>query len=133
MRWRLMSKFSFDPKGSSIILNAFLYHRGFQKIVRLVLDTGSTYLTLTPEVAVSLGIELDGVLEKNEMINICGVESVPMINLDLVRVGNKEARMVKTLIHSLPPQSYVDGLLGLSFLRNFNLKIDFKNGWLEME
>ena len=32
-----------------------------------------------------------------------------------------------------PAKSYVDGLLGLSFLRNFNLHIGFKEGYLELE
>ncbi|MBI4162178.1 MAG: hypothetical protein HY513_00715 [Candidatus Aenigmarchaeota archaeon] len=33
----------------------------------------------------------------------------------------------------IPPKSYIDGLLGLSFLRNFNINMNFKEGALEIE
>ena len=37
------------------------------------------------------------------------------------------------MIHDLPEISRVDGLLGLSYLRNFDLIIKFKEGILELE
>ncbi len=41
-------------------------------------------------------------------------------------------RDVKVVVHDLPPTSRVDGLLGLNFLNNFNLKLMFKKGYLEI-
>jgi len=40
---------------------------------------------------------------------------------------------VKAIVHDLPAKSYVDGLLGLSFLRNFELNINFREGCLELK
>jgi len=49
-----------------------------------------------------------------------------------VKVLGKTAKNVPVVIHDLPPESAVDGLLGLSFLRNFVVEIDFKRGKLEL-
>lgn len=40
---------------------------------------------------------------------------------------------VEALIHDLPKESYVEGLLGLSFLRNFKVCLDFRKGVLKIE
>lgn len=61
------------------------------------------------------------------------MEKVPIVNAEYMRVAGKESKEVKTVIHDLPQKSYVDGLLGLSFLKNFNLHINFKEGCFEIE
>jgi len=56
-----------------------------------------------------------------------------LVSFDSVRVLGKEAKNVKAIVHDLPAKSYVDGLLGLSFLRNFNVHLNFKEGTLEID
>jgi hypothetical protein len=36
------------------------------------------------------------------------------------------------VVHDLPPKSRVDGLLGLSFLSNFNIHLLLRDGLLEI-
>lgn len=62
-----------------------------------------------------------------------GVEKVPLITVKSIAVLGKEAQEVDVVVRDLPPRSYVDGLLGLSFLRHFKLSLDFREGWLEIE
>jgi len=50
-----------------------------------------------------------------------------------MRVLGAEAEGVAVVIHDLPTKSRVDGLLGLSFLRRFNIGLRFKDGFLEFE
>lgn len=59
--------------------------------------------------------------------------SLIFVSLEAVRVAGKEAQNVNAIVHDLPSKSYVDGLLGLSFLRNFNLTLNFQEGFLEMQ
>ncbi|MBW1717302.1 MAG: hypothetical protein JRJ77_16020 [Deltaproteobacteria bacterium] len=40
---------------------------------------------------------------------------------------------VEVLCHDLPSEAKVDGLLGLNFLRNFNIAIMFKEDVIEID
>ena len=108
-----MVKISFDKGASVIVVDVLIKHKTRRKKVRMAFDTGATYMMIPWEVAES-------------------IEKVLVVELLHVRIGNTEASSVKAMVHDLPPKSYVDGLLGLSFLRNFNLHINFKDGYFEL-
>jgi len=99
---------------------------------RMALDTGATYVVIPWDLAESLGYQPERSRERIEMVTASGVERAPLITLQSVRVAGLEARRVKALVHDLPPRSFVDGLLGLSFLRNFRFCLDFQRGLLEL-
>ncbi len=128
-----MSKIKFDPEQATIELFVTLKNKGETKRLLMVLDTGSTFCTIPWKIAEALKIG-DGMYEeKTEIFTACGVEDVPLIKLESLSVDGEERKVIEVVVHDLPQKSRVDGLLGLSFLRNFNLKIDFKSGWIEME
>jgi len=127
-----MTKINFDKGTSVIVVDVYVEHKGRQKKVRMALDTGATYMMIPWEVAESLGLEAEVSKERIDMITASGIEKVPLEKLDNVSVGTCEAKNVKAIIHDLPPKSYVDGLLGLSFLRNFHLHINFTEGIFEL-
>jgi clan AA aspartic protease (TIGR02281 family) len=113
----------FDPSRPIIVLDVHLQGTT-RKLVSLALDTGAT--------AESLGYRPERSRERIEIVTASGVERAPLITLESVRVAGLEARRVKALVHDLPPRSFVDGLLGLSFLRNFRFCLDFQRGLLEL-
>lgn len=61
------------------------------------------------------------------------VEKVPLITIKEMEVLGRLRKNVKVAVHDLPSKSRVDGLLGLSFLNDFNLKLMFKKGYLELD
>lgn len=122
-----------DIKASVISLKVRIEGEKEVKKVNMALDTGATYLMLPWEIAEDLGYEPELSKERINMVTASGVEKVPLINLESVSVLGKKAKNVKTIVHDLPQESYVDGLLGLSFLRNFRVCLDFKEGVLEIE
>lgn len=128
-----MGKVAFDSGAAAIVLDVEL--RGDSQITtkRMALDTGATFITIPWEVAELLGYQPEVSKEKTTMITASGVESAPLITLKSVSVLGKSMRNVRALVHDLPQKSYVDGLLGLSFLRKFHLFIDFKKGYLELK
>jgi len=67
------------------------------------------------------------------IITASGVEKAPLVTLKSISVMAKKALDVKAVVHDLPPESYVDGLLGLSFLRRFKICLDFRGGIFEIE
>ncbi|MFN4217815.1 MAG: TIGR02281 family clan AA aspartic protease [Candidatus Bipolaricaulia bacterium] len=126
-----MPAVSFDPTAPVIILSVKIKGR-IVETARMALDTGATYVMIPWDLAESLGYQPGRSRERIEMVTASGVERAPLITLQSVRLAGLEAQRVKALVHDLPPRSFVDGLLGLSFLRNFKFCLDFERGLLEL-
>ncbi len=121
------------PKDASVIVaDVLLEHKGSKKKVRMALDTGATYLIVPWGIAASLGLQPEISKERVEIITASGTERVPLVNLPSVSVGDAAVKGVKAVVHDLPSKSYVDGLLGLSFLRNFDVRLNFRQGYIEL-
>ncbi len=128
-----MAEYRISTVTSIIIVDVFIKNKEIQKKVRMALDTGATFIMIPWEVAEILELRPEISQERIEVITASGVKRAPLITLESVKVLGKEARGVKAIVHDLPAKSYVDGLLGLSFLRNFNIHLNFKEGILEIE
>jgi clan AA aspartic protease (TIGR02281 family) len=93
---------------------------------RLQLDTGANMVALSPSAATQLGMDLFG--RHSVEVSLAygnSVEGIP-VKLRSVKVGDAEVRdcdAVIILSDSVPAGQ--DGYLGLSFLRYFDIKIDF--------
>jgi len=103
----------------------------------LVLDTGASLILLSRKVAANLGTEInDKEGTPIELIMADGRrENAKMIILDSVKVQDSEVKDVEAAV--LPDKESAtmseDGLLGMSFLKKFNFKIDQKNDKLILE
>lgn len=125
-----MSTLKFDPNSPAILLDAeiegkIVLHATF------VLDTGASYVVLPWRIITGLGIPID----QKKLVSTTTattVESAPVVSIPRVTVLGKTVRKVTCLVKDLPPESGVDGLLGLSFLRHFSLTVDFLHGNLSL-
>lgn len=82
--------------------------------------------------ATGLGLKID----PNKLVQTTTattVESAPITTIPKVTVLDKRATNVSCLIKDLPPEANVDGLLGLSFLQNFHLSLNFQKGILKLD
>ncbi len=98
----------------------------------MALDTGATFVMIPWDVAERLGYDPKGSQKQVSITTASTVEEVPVITIEEFNVLGHSMRNVKVVVHDLPPTSRVDGLFGLNFLNNFNLKLMFKNGYLEL-
>ena len=122
-------EYRFDPRSPVITLYATLSYKETRRIL-MALDTGATY---TWDIAEALGYDPAYSKRKVTIITASGVERAPLITVDKISVLGKEVRNVECVVHDLPKASRIDGLLSLSFLRNFKICIDFKNGILTLD
>ncbi|MEK6826487.1 MAG: retropepsin-like aspartic protease [Nanoarchaeota archaeon] len=127
-----MGKINFNKESNVIDVHIEIKNGNKTLRPKMALDTGATFVMIPLEIAETLGLHPELSQEKTEMITASGVEKVPIVTLKLVRFAGKEVTNVKAIVHDLPQKSYVDGLLGLSFLRNFNISINFKEGFIEL-
>lgn len=132
MRWHSMVKLKFNPKSPIITLFAKIDGEQTRRI-KLALDTGATFVMIPWEIAEVLGYNPNASPKKTNIITASGIKQVPDIILNSISVLGMEAKNVEAVVHNLPQKSYVDGLLGLSFLRNFKICLDFKRGILSIE
>jgi clan AA aspartic protease (TIGR02281 family) len=125
-------RFKIDRREPLIVIPVGLKSKLSSYIVNMALDTGATFVIIPWDVAENLGYDPAISDERISITTASTVEKVPLITLDEINVLGHSKKKVKVAIHDLPPKSRVDGLLGLSFLNNFNLKLMFKDGYLEL-
>jgi len=125
-------KFKIDRREPLIVIPVGLKGKSSSYIVNMALDTGATFVMIPWDVAENLGYDPAISDERISITTASTVEKVPLITLDEINVLGHPKKKVKVAIHDLPPKSRVDGLLGLSYLNNFNLKLMFKEGYLEL-
>ena len=127
-----MARLSFDKDANVIVVFVELKAANKSVTLKMALDTGATYMIIPWEIAEILGLHPEISKEKIEMITASGLEIVPIETVEGVSAIGGTAKNVKVIVHDLPAKSYVDGLLGLSFLKNFNMQINFKEGFVEL-
>ena len=125
-------KFKFDPETPVIVIEPELEGKVITERIKMALDTGATYTMIPWKVAQSLGLNPEVSERRVNITTASGVESVPLGSLKSITLFDKKVENIDVVIHDLPPMSYVDGLLGLSFLKKFEVYLNFKKGILEI-
>jgi len=96
----------------------------------LLLDTGASTMLLSNEIAKRLKIKTDKTAKDNVMVQLANGEKIEAkyVVLDSVKIEDVEAKNVGAVVLSetIEMQAH-DGLLGMSFLNNFNFEIDTTN------
>ena len=100
--------------------------------VDMIFDTGAAFTALSWSVLKLIGYDLAVAPERQEIITANGVIEAPKLRVDKLAVGDMEAQKVEVICHDIPELAGIRGLLGLSFLKNFKIVIDYKEGYLEI-
>jgi clan AA aspartic protease (TIGR02281 family) len=122
-----------DRSEPLIVLPVGLVGKSAKYIVNMALDTGATFVMIPWDVAERLGYDPAISEERIPITTASTVEKVPLITLEEIDVLGQSLKNVKVAVHDLPAKSRVDGLLGLSYLTEFNLKLMFKKGYIELD
>lgn len=126
-----MAQIKFDPTANNLVVEVH-FEGKFAQNAYFVLDTGSSFTIIPWRLAQELGLKIDS-QKTTQIITASSIETTPQATIPKMSVMGKTAKNVACLVHDLPPQTTVDGLLGLSFLKNFKLTIDFQRGILSLE
>jgi hypothetical protein len=127
-----MSTHSFTPKRGPIIVEAEAVGPAGSASLKLLLDTGATTSLIRLAASLYLGLDPDRPLRRVRMTTGSTVEIVPVVALTRLSALGQHRFGFPVIAHALPPTSGVDGLLGLDFLRDHVLTIDFRAGQITL-
>jgi clan AA aspartic protease (TIGR02281 family) len=102
-------------------------------VLNLVVDTGATYLTLTRAAAARLGLNPPGEPHvRLTQADGTAVKARP-VTLHSVDVGGARLERVAAVVLPSDLPDGCDGLLGMSFLREFEVRLDAERGSVVLE
>lgn len=125
-----MIRISFEPSTPLIVLDIRINHI-YPLLCKMALDTGATYTIITPEIAEQLGFQLS-LLKETSLFTATQQESAYELNLKSIALLAEEVHNIKALCMPLPKELKIDGLLGLNFLKHFNIDLNFEKGILTL-
>ncbi len=123
----------FDPRHGPILVQAEVTGPDRSLALQLILDTGATTSLLNETVLLALGYDLAGVTDRAQMTTGSLVASVPKVILTRLTALGRHRFGFPVLAYTLPVSASVHGLLGLDFLRDGVLTIDFRAGQITLK
>ena len=103
------------------------------RVIKLVVDTGASKTVLSWAILEGLGYNPASVKKRVRLVTASGFEMAPQVTLDRFHSLGQEVRNLSVVCHDLPFDHYVDGLLGMDFLGQFDFAIRPKQEVIEIE
>ncbi len=127
-----MGHTSFNPVGELIVLRLTVggVDPDTFRNVFVALDTGASTTMIPTEVATDLGYDLSNPNE--QMITASGIVLTKRITVRKLTAIGETVENINVVCHDLPEGSIIEGLLGLNFLRHFDVNISFATGTIEL-
>jgi clan AA aspartic protease (TIGR02281 family) len=116
------------PPKDTLITTAFINR---QAIGTFIIDTGSTYAVITPELASKLGVIVSDETPRVSILTANGVQACPRVTLSSIQVGPVTVHNVAAVVKRIDDDPLLAGLLGMSFLSQVDLRIN--KGQLSIE
>jgi predicted aspartyl protease len=116
-----------------IIVRAAIEGERRFRVAQLMVDTGSSKTVLPWEKLEELGYDPTTTRERQQIFTVDSMIVVPQVRLQGLHCLGKVRENFPVLSHALPFSPYAEGLLGMDFLRAFDIAIHVRQGYLEVE
>ncbi len=128
-----MARFELTSEKGLIICYARLTGKGEPVLLKMALDTGATTTIIPPEAALGIGINPAHSAKTIEITTGSGTVICPIVTIPKFACLGFTSKIFDVVCHALPPESPVEGLLGLNFLKKTGKVIlDFKHYVIEV-
>jgi predicted aspartyl protease len=124
--------YSFKAQRGLIVVQAEVFGPTGSIVLRLALDTGATGTMINVAPLTTIGYDPSLVPDRVQVTTGSGVEYAPRIPVTRIKAMGQVRDHFPVLAHTLPPSASIDGLLGLDFLRGYELNIDFRKGTMSL-
>jgi aspartyl protease family protein len=125
---------AFDPAHELIVVTATIWGpQGSFREVRLAVDTGSTETLLMPQVTDTLGYSARAGEAITVIRTAIGKEQGYLLRVAKFSALGYDLLDFRVHVHDLPDGFGIEGLVGLSFLRNFDYEVRSTLGQLRVD
>ena len=97
----------------------------------LVLDTGAAVTTLSKDIFDFLGYNVASG-GKKRVTTASGIEYMNDVTLDKIMFAGFELTNITAYAHVFPQNSFIDGVIGINILSNFDMFISLQNKILKL-
>jgi predicted aspartyl protease len=129
----LPRSYALTRTGNLLIARAALTGPGGTKVIKLLVDTGSTYTILPVEVLESIGLSPAESEAHERIATGSGYIIAPKVTVRSLSTLGKEFHRIAVIAHTLPFGGPIDGLLGMDVLCRLKAKIATAKGMIEVE
>ena len=124
--------FRFSRDRGLIIVRAELTGPVGSIVLRLALDTGATFTLINTGALVAVGYDPSLAPDRIQVTTGSGVEYALWLPVLRLKALGHDRSTFPLLAHTLPPSASIDGLLGLDFMRERQLRIDLHRGHIRL-
>jgi predicted aspartyl protease len=125
-------KFKFKADYGLVYVRVKVSCNDKEVILNLALDTGASGTIISAKKLLEVGYDSDKPEDEIYITTGSGLIFVPKITIEKLTALGKEKTDFLVIAHDFPPTSSVDGVLGLDFLRENILTVNFKQGFIEL-
>ena len=127
-----MGHISFNPIDELIVLRLTVggVDANTFRNVFVVLDTGASTTMIPTQVAADLGYDISN--PNQQIVTASGIVLAKRITVRKLTAIGETVENIDVVCHDLPEGSIIEGLLGLNFLRHFDVNISFSTGTIEL-
>jgi hypothetical protein len=123
---------SFYPASGLVIVRADIEGPLGQAVLRLAVDSGSTFTTVDSQILASVGAIPEPSASILRMRTANSIFSAQRVSISRFAALGKELWDYSVISIPIQADVQIDGLLGLDFFRNHKLTIDLNNGTIEL-
>lgn len=126
-------KFEFEPKKGLILVPVTIKGKVNTVNAVFVLDTGASLTVINNDVLLRAGYKKEDYIEKINTTTASGNSGGMIVKISSIAALGFIRKNFKIIAKDLPLTLFVDGLLGIDFLRNKELNLNFKTGIITFE
>ena len=124
---------AFDPARGLIVVRAGLHGPSAEVGLNLAMDTDASQ-TMINVLPLTLAGYLPGAATEHvEITTGSGVAYAPRLPVFRISTLGHEKTEFLVLAHTLPPSAGIDGLLGLDFMQDRVLRVDFRRSLVSLQ
>ena len=127
-----MTSYRVSRIGNLLVTRGAVHGAGGTKVVRLLVDTGSSFTILPVEVLAA--IECDPATSKDHvrLITGNGVVIAPRVPVEWFHVLGRELKAFSVVAYTIPFSQFFDGPLGMDVLMRFQAQINVQQQIIEV-
>ncbi|WP_019499377.1 TIGR02281 family clan AA aspartic protease [Pseudanabaena sp. PCC 6802] len=103
------------------------------RVVRLLVDTGSSYTVMPPKVLMEIGCDVSAPNRRVAIMAAGGMMQPPVVNVPFFNCLGQQVENFSVLALNLPFNPLVNGLLGMDFLKHCGATIQIRESKIILE